>query len=66
MSFPLPARPVRIEDRLLPMTQMQVLGSPGQRGERHAEIVMLPWRAFIDDAVFALLVDDHQDERVLS
>jgi hypothetical protein len=41
-------------------------GRPGQHGERHAEIVMVPRRAFIDHTVVALFADEHQDERVLS
>jgi hypothetical protein len=53
--LPLPARPVRVEDRLLPTIQMHVLGGPGQHGKRHAEIVVLPRRAFIDDTAVVLL-----------
>ena len=43
-----------------------MLASPDQRGERHVEIVILPRRAFIGNTALALLVDEHQDERVLS
>jgi hypothetical protein len=34
---------------------MHVLVGPSQPGKRHAEVVMLLPRAFIDDAVLALL-----------
>jgi len=45
---------------------MHVLGSPRPHRRRHAEIVMLPGGSFIDDTALALLVDEYQDERVLS
>jgi len=34
---------------------MHVFASPSQHGKRHAEVVMPPRRAFIDDAALALL-----------
>src|SRR5579863_747031 len=52
--FPLPAGSVGIENRPLPIIEMHVLARPDQHGQRHAEIVMLPRRAFIDDAALAL------------
>ena len=59
--FALPGRSVRIEDRLLPSIQMQVLGSPGQHGKRHAEIVVLPCWAFIDHTAVALFAFERHE-----
>ena len=44
---------------------MDVLGSPGQHGKRHAEIVMPP-RGHLSTMPLSWFVDENQDERILS
>ena len=53
--FPGSTRPVGVEDRLGPVFQMQMLGGPGEHGERHGEIIVLPGRTFMNCTALALL-----------